>query len=216
MGSKPPSRKRQLTAEEAELWTRAMRDAKMLRRRERAEKRSGMAMNGGEPAGEISAEQTGPRSAGTPAGRADLPSKPQPSRQNRSTPPVQQQPPPLASFEDRHRRKLARNAEQIDARLDLHGMRQREAHGSLRAFLFASAARGHRNVLIITGKGNRAEIERTRDYFIEERGVLRRLVPQWLAEPEFRGIVLSMTTASVRHGGEGALYVRLRRSSGKP
>jgi DNA-nicking Smr family endonuclease len=216
MGSKPPSRKRQITPEEAELWTRAMRDAKALKRRERADKLSGKAMSGGQSAGEISTEQTGPPLADTPAPRPGLPSKPQPSRQSRATPPVQQQPPPLANFEDRHRRKLARNAEQIDARLDLHGMRQREAHGSLRAFLFASAARGHRNVLIITGKGTRAEIERTRDYFIKERGVLRRLVPQWLGEPEFRGIVLSMTTASVRHGGEGALYVRLRRSSGKP
>ncbi len=192
-----------------------MRDAKALRRRERAEKRSGNAMSGGEPAGEIPAEQTGPPPADTPAGRAGLPSRPQPSRHSRATLPVQQQPPPLANFEDRHRRKLARNAEQIDARLDLHGMRQREAHASLRAFLVASAARGHRNVLIITGKGTRAEIERTRDHFIEERGVLRRLVPQWLGEPEFRGIVLSMTAASARHGGEGALYVRLRRSSGK-
>ncbi|MGF1621318.1 MAG: Smr/MutS family protein [Rhodomicrobiaceae bacterium] len=213
MGSKPPTRKRQLTAEEAELWTRAMRDAKALRRRERADKRSGKAVSDGEWTGEISAEQTGPPPADTSSQRAGLPSPP--SRQSRATPPVQQQPPPLANFEDRHRRKLARNAEQIDARMDLHGMRQREAHAALRAFLLASAARGHRNVLIITGKGTRAEIERTRDYFIEERGVLRRLVPQWLGEPEFRGIVLSMTTASARHGGEGALYVRLRRSSGK-
>lgn len=122
--------------------------------------------------------------------------------------------PPLADFEHRHRRKLARNVEAIDARLDLHGMRQREAHGALRAFLFASAARGHRYVLVITGKGVRAEIERTRDFTQEERGVLRRLVPQWLAEPEFRAIVLSYTAASVRHGGEGALYVRLRKLGG--
>ena len=120
--------------------------------------------------------------------------------------------PPLADFEERHRRKLVRNAEAIDARLDLHGMRQREAHGALRAFLFASAARGCRNVLIITGKGTQAEIERMRDFMQEERGVLRRLVPQWLAEPEFRAIVLSYTNAGIRHGGEGALYVRVRRS----
>jgi DNA-nicking Smr family endonuclease len=48
----------------------------------------------------------------------------------------------------------------------------------------------------------------------QERGVLRRLVPQWLAEPELRAIVLSYDTAGARHGGEGALYVRLRRLGG--
>ena len=44
-----------------------------------------------------------------------------------------------------------------------------------------------------------------------ERGVLRRNVPRWLAEPELAGIVIGFTTAAVNHGGEGALYVHLRR-----
>jgi len=68
-------------------------------------------------------------------------------------------------------------------------------------------------LLVITGKGGEVE---TRDHLARilgepERGVLRRSVPQWLEEPEFRAIVLSYTTASVRHGGDGALYVRLRK-----
>ena len=46
------------------------------------------------------------------------------------------------------------------------------------------------------------------------RGVLKRMVPHWLRLPELRGIVIGFESASVRHGGEGALYVRLRRSHG--
>ena len=120
--------------------------------------------------------------------------------------------PPVARFDERQRRKLARNAERIDARLDLHGMRQRQAHTALRSFLMASAARGCRNVLIITGKGTRGEIERNRDFF---PGRARRTPParprNGLVSLKFRSIVLSFTTAAARHGGEGALYVRLRR-----
>ncbi|NJM34921.1 MAG: DNA mismatch repair protein MutS, partial [Rhodomicrobium sp.] len=116
---------------------------------------------------------------------------------------------------ERQRRKLAREPELIDARIDLHGMRQSEAHSALRSFVLAAVARGHRHILVITGKGTRAEIERNRDYFVEERGVLRRLVPQWLGEPDLRHAVVSFTTASLRHGGEGALYVRLRKRRDK-
>jgi DNA-nicking Smr family endonuclease len=91
-------------------------------------------------------------------------------------------------------------------------MRQNEAYAALRRFLLASSIRGDRTVLVITGKGRRVDLERTRDYMAEERGVLRRLVPQWMAEPELRGIVVSYTTAGPRHGGDGALYVRIRKA----
>jgi DNA-nicking Smr family endonuclease len=203
MGFKPPSRKRALTAEEAELWAHVMRDAKALKRRQRAAERA------------VREDVPVPPQAPAAAEGEQPPSQPKtPAAPTSPVRPADPSPPPLADFEDRHRRKLARNVEAIDARLDLHGMRQREAHGALRAFLFASAAHGSRNVLIITGKGTRAEVERIRDFMQEERGVLRRLVPQWLAEPEFRAIVLSYTTASIRHGGDGALYVRLRKLGG--
>jgi DNA-nicking Smr family endonuclease len=205
MAAKPPSRKRALTAEEAELWATAMRDAKALRRQRRAERKA--AADQHDAAGGTAA--TGPSRPEKKKASADRP-EPRPFR-SRPASPERPSPPPLARFEERQRRKLARNAETIDARLDLHGMRQRQAHVALRSFLLASAARGHRNVLVITGKGTRAEIERDRDYLAQERGVLRRLVPQWLGEQEFRSIVMSYTTASVRHGGEGALYVRLRK-----
>jgi DNA-nicking Smr family endonuclease len=207
MTSKPPSRTRALTAEEAELWTAAMRDAKALRRQRAAERRHAAeqqsAANGvdrGEPASRAEKQTPANRAAGR------LPAGPPPHSKDAALP-------ALSRFEERRRRKLARNAESIDARLDLHGMRQRQAYAALRSFLLASAARGERNVLIITGKGMGGDLERDRDYFVEERGVLRRLVPQWLADEAFQSIVLSYTTASIRHGGEGALYVRLRRMS---
>ncbi len=117
--------------------------------------------------------------------------------------------PPLAAFEDKDRKRISRNPELIDSRLDLHGMRQREAHSALRSFLLSCASRGYRHVLVITGKGVTAE--RQRDHFMEERGVLRRLVPQWLAEPELRNLVVSYAASHIRHGGDGALYVKLRR-----
>jgi len=106
----------------------------------------------------------------------------------------------------------------VDARIDLHGMRQREAHSALRVFLFRSVAKGHRMVLVITGKGSgqrQLDGETGFDSFINEgavgRGVLRRNVPLWLAEPDLRAIVVGFTVAHIRHGGEGALYVQLRR-----
>lgn len=127
--------------------------------------------------------------------------------------PRQHMPPPLAEFEPRRARMLARNQLDIEARLDLHGMRQADAHAALRRFLRHCQSRDYRHVLIITGKG--ASAERERDHIWgEERGVLRRLVPQWLAEPECRSLVVSYAEASARHGGQGALYVMLRRARG--
>lgn len=187
MSSKPPSRKRALTAEEAELWAAAMRDAKQHRRRSMRDHVS-------------STEKKKPHGVSAPL--VDSPAK---------APKSLPASPPIDTFDHRHKRKLSRNIEAIDSRIDLHGMRQSEAFPALRRFLFACAARGDRNVLVITGKGTRAEIERIRDFTAEERGVLRRLVPQWFGEPELRSLVISYTTAGPRHGGDGALYVRLRK-----
>jgi DNA-nicking Smr family endonuclease len=84
-------------------------------------------------------------------------------------------------------------------------MTQRQAHAALKRFLHKAQADGAKLVLVITGKGARgADGER-------ERGVLRRQVPEWLALAEFRPYVLGLNDASVRHGGEGALYVQVRR-----
>jgi len=111
--------------------------------------------------------------------------------------------PPLHQLEHRYRRKVVRGSKTIEGRIDLHGQTQHQAHGNLRAFLYRSQARGHQLVLVITGKGG--------DGFMDERGVLRRVVPQWLAMPDMRPLVVGYEQAHASHGGAGALYVRIRR-----
>jgi DNA-nicking Smr family endonuclease len=110
---------------------------------------------------------------------------------------------PLAPLERRSRQRLARGIDAIDARIDLHGRTQSEAHALLLRFLRKAQANGAKTVLVITGKGGGGHDT--------GRGVLRRQVPLWLALPELRPLVLGFDQAGVAHGGEGALYVRLRR-----
>ncbi len=106
------------------------------------------------------------------------------------------------------RQQLARGRKPIDAAIDLHGLRQSEAHHALHAFLLRSQAEGARIVLVVTGKGSLpGAAER-------ESGVLRRLTPHWLAAAEWRALVLGFEAAGRGHGGDGALYVRLRRRGG--
>lgn len=120
-------------------------------------------------------------------------------------------PPELANFDRNSARKIRGGRLEIEARVDLHGMRQHEAHAALRRFLLSCQRRGFRYVLIITGKGTAlgsaashvGEADR-------DRGVLKRNVPRWLEEPDMRALVVSYTTAAIQHGGEGAIYVHLR------
>jgi DNA-nicking Smr family endonuclease len=140
-----------------------------------------------------------------------------PSAPKRTTPPAvpptNKRGPAPAGIEPRKTRRIARGRDEIEARIDLHGMRQAEAHGALRGFLARSYANGARLVLVITGKGRPADqaADTPFDLFQDrDRGVLRRVVPQWLADPELRAIVVGYTSAHARHGGEGAFYVQLR------
>jgi len=112
--------------------------------------------------------------------------------------------PPLAPLGRRMRQKLARGSEAIDARIDLHGMTQADAHAALAHFLRRAQHNGARVVLVITGKGVRGD-------GYSERGVLKRQVPLWLESAELRPLVVGFESAGVTHGGAGALYVRLRR-----
>jgi DNA-nicking Smr family endonuclease len=121
--------------------------------------------------------------------------------------------PPLADLDRRRVRQIAAGRVGIDARLDLHGARQRDARSRLRGFLFDAQTRGCRTVLVITGKGGDAPPDRLGALMgAAQRGVLRQSVPDWLAEPDLRAIVLGYTQAAPHHGGAGALYVQLRKS----
>jgi DNA-nicking Smr family endonuclease len=175
-----------LSEEERALWESVARQTKPLRKK--------------------------PRAAKAPA---DLPPAEAPVATKFNTPPKSLPPaavprvakpeaPPLAPLGRRERSQLSRGRKEIDARLDLHGMTQTRAHRALSGFLQRAHGDGLTFVLIITGKGKiGAE---------SERGVLRRQVPQWLSLPEFRSLVVGFEEAHIGHGGEGALYVRIRRS----
>jgi DNA-nicking Smr family endonuclease len=103
-------------------------------------------------------------------------------------------------------RKLSRGRLPIDGRIDLHGLTQSEAHNLLFGFLARAHERGLRHVLVITGKGASRGSE----------GALKRAVPVWLSKPEFRFLISGYEDAARGHGGEGALYIRLRREKGSP
>lgn len=91
--------------------------------------------------------------------------------------------------------RLKRGTMPIEARLDLHGMTQTEAHDALTRFIARAQKHGSRAVLVITGKS----------------GVLHGTVPRWLEEGDNRGRIVAIRRAHVQHGGEGALYLMLRR-----
>ncbi len=114
-------------------------------------------------------------------------------------------------IDKRQAERLRRGQVQIDGRLDLHGMKQQEAHDRLREIIFRSYDRGQRCLLVITGKGNRRRREDASFMPDHDLGVLKRNVPRWLQEPGLRDKVLSVSEAQARHGGSGALYVLLRR-----
>lgn len=121
--------------------------------------------------------------------------------------------PPLAPIDRNERRRVVRGTRRIDARIDLHGMRQLEAHAALRGFLAQSQSRGHSIVLVITGKGGAPGSDTLSG---DDRGILRRTVPHWLRLPDLRPLVLGFEEAHQGHGGSGALYVRLRRTGRGP
>ncbi len=185
MREAPPqkSRLRRLTDEEIALWTEVARSVS---------RRRGASLPG----------PLKPAAPKPPPNAAPAPKAPH------EPPSAKHAPPPLAPIERRLMRELRRGHASIDGALDLHGMTQAEAHQALRGFLRHSQARGARVVIVVTGKGGSFD---NAIGFPGERGVLRRLTPHWLREPDMRSIVLGFEEAGRAHGGAGALYVRLRR-----
>ncbi|WP_406852508.1 Smr/MutS family protein [Brevundimonas sp. BH3] len=106
--------------------------------------------------------------------------------------------PPPEELEPRRKRRLSRERDPIEARLDLHGFGRFEAEDQLRAFLMTSQARGLKAVLVITGQGRRGG------------GVIRASIQEWLASPYLRLIVSGYSVAHQKHGGDGAFYITLR------
>lgn len=103
-------------------------------------------------------------------------------------------------LEPRRQRRLSRERDPIEARIDLHGYGRFQAQDALTAFLLGAQARDYRAVLVITGQGRRGG-----------SGVIRASVHEWLQAPALRGVVSGFAPAARHHGGDGALYVTIRR-----
>lgn len=189
---RPRRRPRKLSDEDRRLWDAVARSVNPLRRSASAAD----AEEGGAPQPAAAVEHPAPPPAK---------SKPPGQDRQRRVAPAAPVAPPLSPLARRERQRLSRGTLAIDARIDLHGLTQSEAHAALARFLRLAQADDAKFVLVITGKGARSADRGT------ERGVLRRQVPLWLGLPEFRAYVVGFEDADTAHGGQGALYVRLRR-----
>jgi DNA-nicking Smr family endonuclease len=175
---------RRLTHAEAELWTIVTASVRPFRVRPA-------------PPVEPSTPDVPAKAARTVA---SLPRLDRPS--SASPPPASKPPASPQDIDRRERLKIKRGRLDVDAKLDLHGLRQDEAQRALNGFLRRAQSDGAKIVIVVTGKGL------TR----EEGGVLRRAVPMWLQAPNLRDVVVGFGEAARHHGGEGALYVRIRRA----
>ena len=190
MSRRPP--RRGLSEDDIRLWSAVKKPAKPLRR----------APPEPPPPDEPAEPPPPPKAAAKPKPTPPaLPAYRPPTSQPRSTLPS---PTPL---DRRTVNRLTRGLIAVDARIDLHGLTQVAAHRRLYDFLEEAQATGARVVLVITGKGKPGE----GGYGEYERGVLRRAVPEWLHSAAFQPIVTGFSEAGRRHGGAGAIYVRIRR-----
>ncbi|MBV9824769.1 MAG: Smr/MutS family protein [Alphaproteobacteria bacterium] len=173
---------RRLTPDELGLWRRAMHDVAPLRGR---------------------SSRPAPTPARIAAPEPALSSAPRAAAPKLPVPPVPIPLPPLdrhAGIDRASLDRLRRGRYPIEARLDLHGMTQDEAHRAVSRFVATSRVLGRRCVLVITGHGRMSG------------GVLKSAVPRWLNEPSLRHELLAVTAAQPRDGGSAALYLLLRRT----
>lgn len=187
-------RDRALSETEIALWTHVARSARPLPGKRAPEPK----------APEVSAAKPAP-----PASKTASSAK---ASTANALPPEQKKPAlsPIAPLERKLKTQLKRGIQPIEAVIDLHGMRQDEAHAALHRFIWRAQGDGAKLVLVVTGKGAAGQAH---SMFggNDERGVLRRMVPHWLRLPDLRPMVVGFDEADQRHGGSGALYIRLRR-----
>ena len=133
--------------------------------------------------------------------------KPAPAKEKKARKPRK---PQGRDIDGNTRKKLEKGELPIDGELDLHEMRQDEAHNALKSFIKSAHGSGKRCVLVITGKGARSV--NPEHWMEDERGVLRKKLPEWLNGVDLSDIVLQHVQARPKHGGAGAFYVYLRRT----
>ena len=118
-----------------------------------------------------------------------------------------------SGLDGRTAERLRRGEIVPDARLDLHGFTERDAHRALLLFLRSAQLRRHKLVLVVTGRGAKLAPDAPFDMELNarSRGALKAVVPRWLREADFAGVVAGTRGAHRKHGGEGALYISLRK-----
>jgi DNA-nicking Smr family endonuclease len=190
--------RRRLSDDERTLWRGVTRSVKPLDKFARAETNDAAAEIDPPPVKSRARPQTKSHAGAAP--------KPLPKPSHASAAPVQKPAPPspLESLGRRAKKRVARGSRALDGRLDLHGLTQAQAHDALLGFLRSKQERGCKLVLVITGKGAGGDAH-------GGRGVLKRMVPMWLGMTEFRSCIVGFESAAISHGGEGALYVSLRK-----
>lgn len=189
----PPRRRRTVTSEEHSLWRTVMRDTEPLPGRE---------LDGEPVPPSLLTPETIPMPAPVIAG----PSGPVVPVQPRTVPLPLLDPARAAGIDRRTDDRLRRGRVGIDGRIDLHGMTQSQAHAALNSFILRGWHEQRRCLLVITGKGSTG-----RGSGGQGMGVLRQVVPRWLNEAPLRPLVLAIHRAQQKDGGDGALYVLLKR-----
>jgi DNA-nicking Smr family endonuclease len=196
--------KRRLTADELALWQAVARSVTPLKRK-RAKK----------PAADKGESEVGPTAVNAPPGkRPKTPKGPAPVAAPAASPakvPPLLTPTPvpgaMPGIDKRQGERFRRGQLPIEGKIDLHGRTQAEAHDALQHFIERAFKAGKRQLLVITGKGmtqGNAQVTKS--------GVLKANVPRWLNEAPMRRLILAISQARPEHGGEGALYVLLKRA----
>ena len=181
--------RREVTREELRLWRAVLRDTTPL---------PGHGMpTAAEPA--VASPQTPAAGEAEPSSSSSSLRHPPSPKINTTLPRLD--PGHSPGLDRRNAERLRKGRMTIEATLDLHGLTQETAHLALIRFLRNAAEAERRCLLVVTGKGTGHE----------SGGVLRTQVPRWLNEPEIRQGVLGFCHAQPKDGGDGALYVLLRR-----
>jgi len=202
------SRKRNVDSEETRLWEKMIGDVKPLNGEHRRVAPKVMPVNPRRSVTRDNGARAGYGSGSDMDALASTQSRVSPSRQS----PVKHVEGAQPHVLDRKNlRRIGKGRISIDDRIDLHGMRQGEAYTALLQFLRRGQVAQFKTVLVITGKG-KFKSERSENWMDDrDVGVLRREVPNWLKSDELEDVVLGFSNALPQHGGNGALYVRLRR-----